>query len=175
MHRNWQFAHFCELMRWIYCFVLSCFVHVPYSFYIPIVLFLTFFLLLRSQCLFNAFTTLYNISDFTLISGKRETHKLFSGKRRKSRQVVGMDTHMGPSYMRKHVWHMFNFNQLHSTWFVHSDCIIFMFYVCYFSIFLDLEIWGSRNEQEWVSDFGKCMRHREVYSRWILVIGNLPL
>jgi hypothetical protein len=127
------------------------------------------------QCIHYFVTTLYNISDFTLISGKRETHKLFGGKRRKSRQVVGMDTHMGPSYMRKHVWHMFNFNQLHSTWFVHSDCIIFMFYVCYFSIFLDLEIWGSRNEQEWVSDFGKCMRHREVYSRWILVIGNLPL
>lgn len=91
------------------------------------------------QCIHYFVTTLYNISDFTLISGKRETHKLFSGKRRKSRQVVGMDTHMGPSYMRKHV--------------------------CYFSIFLDLEIWGSRNEQEWVSDFGKCMRHREVYSR----------
>ena len=91
------------------------------------------------QCIHYFVTTLYNISDFTLISGKRETHKLFSRKRRKSRQVVGMDTHMGPSYMRKHV--------------------------CYFSIFLDLEIWGSRNEQEWVSDFGKCMRHREVYSR----------
>ena len=68
----------------------------------------TCLLFLFSYFFYNYYALYILIVLSSLISGKRKTHKLFSGKRRKSRQVVGMDTlYMGPSYMRQHVWHMF--------------------------------------------------------------------